>query len=105
MGEGAARVAVKAFGETAKQVVSGSESLSVVEGTLAKAGIDTFTDTAIDALRGKEVKTKKAFKNGLKNLAKQTASSAIGEPHSAVGQVGKQLVDDSVSEIVDKKFE
>ena len=105
MGEGAARVAVKAFGETAKQVVSGSESLSVVEGTLAKAGIDTFTDTAIDALRGKEVKTKKAFKNGLKNLAKQTASSAMGEPDSAVGQVGKQLVDDSVSEIVDKKFE
>lgn len=105
-GEGLARVAIKAGGETAKQMLP--ESLTFGQGVAAKTGIDTVSNTLIDVARGKEVKTKTVFKETAKNAVQHTTSDAMGkviDPDSIPGQYIKHAVDDGRGELVSRVFE
>ena len=105
-GEGLARVAIKAGGETAKQMLP--ESLTFGQGVAVKTGIDTFSNTAIDIAKGKEVKTKTVFKETAKNALQHTTSDAMGkviDPDSIPGQYIKHGVDDGRGELINWGFE
>lgn len=105
-GEGLARVAFKAGGETAKQMLP--ESLTFGQGVAVKTGIDTFSNTAIDIAKGKEVKTKTVFKETAKNALQHTTSDAMGkviDPDSIPGQYIKHGVDDGRGELINWGFE
>ena len=105
-GEGAARVAIKSGSETAKQMLP--ESLTFGQGVAAKTGIDTVSNTLIDAVKGKGVKTTKVVKEAVKNLTQNTTSDAMGkviDPDSIGGQYVKHMVDDGRGELVNLVFE
>lgn len=105
-GEGVARVVIKAGGETAKQMLP--ESLTFGQGVAAKTGIDTFSNTLIDAVKGKGVKTTKVMKEAVKNLTQNTTSDAMGKvigPNSIGGQYVKHMIDDGRGELVSRVFE
>lgn len=105
-GEGAARVAIKGGSETAKQMLP--DSLTFGQGIAAKTGIDTVSNTLIDAVKGKGVKTTKVVKEAVKNLTQNATSDAMGkviDPDGIGGQAFKQIVDDGRGELVSRVFE
>ena len=105
-GEGVARVAIKGGGETAKQMLP--ESLSFGQGVAYKTGIDTFSNTLIDAVKGKDMKTTKVVKEAVKNLTQNTTSDAMGkviDPDSIFGQYVKHALDDGRGELINLVFE
>lgn len=105
-GEGAARVAIKGGSETVKQMLP--DSLTFGQGIAAKTGIDTVSNTLIDAVKGKGVKTTKVVKEAVKNLTQNATSDAMGkviDPDGIGGQAFKQIVDDGRGELVSRVFE
>lgn len=68
----------------------------------------TGSNTLIDAVKGKGVKTTKVVKEAVKNLTQNTTSDAMGkviDPDSIGGQYVKHMVDDGRGELVNLVFE
>ena len=77
-------------------------------GGSVETGIDTVSNTLIDAVKGKGVKTTKVVKEAVKNLTQNATSDAMGkviDPDSIGGQAVKQIVDDGRGELVSRVFE
>jgi hypothetical protein len=84
------------------------DSLTFGQGIAAKTGIDTVSNTLIDAVKGKGVKTTKVVKEAVKNLTQNATSDAMGkviDPDGIGGQAFKQIVDDGRGELVSRVFE
>ena len=99
----------KAAGYTAKVGEWYGKKTGDVRGTAAaKTGIDTVSNTLIDAVKGKGVKTTKVVKEAVKNLTQNATSDAMGkviDPDGIGGQAFKQIVDDGRGELVSRVFE